>query len=138
MKKQLIFTAVPMLFLLASCGNNNSSNSNSASATPANFTPASSMAINEELAETGKNIFQSKCSSCHQMETRVVGPPMKGVTKIRSQEWLVDMIHKPEEMTKNDPIAKKLLAEYNGIQMTSMVNRDESEAIVEYLKLYDK
>jgi cytochrome c551/c552 len=138
MKNYLLIPAIPAMFMLASCGGNTSSNDAASNkGAGASIIPASSAPVNEVLAEQGKSIFNAKCTSCHNFDNRIIGPALKGVSEKRSQEWLVNMIYKPEEMTKNDPIAKKMLSEYNGIQMTSMVNKEEAEAIVEYLKQMD-
>ncbi|WMJ72325.1 cytochrome c [Cytophagaceae bacterium ABcell3] len=91
----------------------------------------------EALAEKGEAIFASKCSACHKMEGRYVGPAMDGVTERRNLAWIMNMILNPEEMTKKDPIAKKLLAEYMTQMVYQDVTEDEARAIVEYLRLND-
>lgn len=138
MKNYFLIPVIPAFMMLVSCGDNKAQADASASNVSAiPVVPATSQPVNEELAEQGKAIFNSKCVSCHTFDNRLVGPPLKGVAQKRSHEWLVNMIYKPEEMTKNDPIAKKLLSEYNGIQMTTMANKEEAEAIVEFLKQKD-
>ncbi|MBA3900804.1 MAG: cytochrome c [Bacteroidetes bacterium] len=137
MKNYLLIPAIPLMLMMASCGGDTASNDVSNNSAAAAIIPASSTPVNEVLAEQGKSIFNAKCTSCHNFDNRIIGPALKGVSGKRSHEWLVNMIYKPEEMTKNDPIAKKMLSEYNGIQMTSMVNKEEAEAIVEYMKQMD-
>ena len=90
------------------------------------------------LAEKGKTIFEGKCSACHQLsEQKIVGPGLKGVTEKRKPEWIMNMILNPEEMTKKDPTAKKLLAEH----LTQMTNQDISEpdarALLEFMRQND-
>jgi cytochrome c551/c552 len=90
------------------------------------------------LAEKGKAIYEGKCSACHQLtEQKIVGPGLKGVTEKRSPEWIMNMIINPEEMTKKDPTAKKLLAEH----LTQMTNQDVSEqdarALLEFMRQID-
>lgn len=94
--------------------------------------------IDEALAAEGKNIFESKCSACHTLtDQKVVGPGLAGVTERRKSEWIMNMVINPEEMTKKDPTAKKLLAEH----LTQMTNQDISEkdarAILEFLRQND-
>lgn len=94
--------------------------------------------IDEALATEGKNIFEAKCSACHTLtDQKVVGPGLAGVTERRKSEWIMNMVINPEEMTKKDPTAKKLLAEH----LTQMTNQDISEkdarAILEYLRQND-
>ena len=104
--------------------------------------PVSSIELSEDidaaLAAEGKSIFESKCSACHQLtDEKVVGPGLLGVTEKRKPEWIMNMMINPEEMTKKDPEAKKLLAEH----LTQMTNQDISEkdarAILEYLRQND-
>ena len=40
------------------------------------------------LVENGKNIFNSKCTACHNANRRLIGPPMKGIYERRSPEWI--------------------------------------------------
>jgi mono/diheme cytochrome c family protein len=94
--------------------------------------------IDEALAAEGKTIFEAKCTACHQLtDQKVVGPGLAGVTERRKSEWIMNMVVNPEEMTKKDPTAKKLLAEH----LTQMTNQDISEkdarAILEYLRQND-
>jgi cytochrome c1 len=45
------------------------------------------------------------------------------------------MILNPEEMVNNDPIAKKLLVEFNGAPMANQnLTDDEARAVVEYFR----
>ncbi len=47
----------------------------------------------------------------------------------------MNMILNPENMTKEDPIAKKLLQEYNGVQMTNQnLTQEEARAVLEYFR----
>ncbi|WP_108214018.1 c-type cytochrome [Pontibacter mucosus] len=94
--------------------------------------------IDEALAAEGKTIFEGKCSACHQLtDQKIVGPGLLGVTEKRKPEWIMNMVINPEEMTKKDPTAKKLLAEH----LTQMTNQDISEkdarAILEFLRQND-
>ncbi|MEO0162864.1 MAG: cytochrome c [candidate division WOR-3 bacterium] len=93
--------------------------------------------IDKELAKKGEEIFKTKCSVCHKLDERYVGPALKGVTKRRTPEWIMNMILNPEEMTKNDPIAKKLLEEYLTQMTFQNVSEDEARAILEYFRLVD-
>lgn len=94
--------------------------------------------INQNLANTGKQIFDVKCVACHKLDEKLVGPPLKGVTQRRKPEWIMNMILNPEQMTKENSIAKGLLAQYL-IQMTFQnVTQDDARAIYEYFRSVDK
>lgn len=90
--------------------------------------------IDEALAQKGEEIFKTKCSACHAPDKRVVGPPLSGVTQRRKPEWIMNMILNPTEMTKKDPIAKKLLEEYMTQMTYQNVTEEEARAILEYLR----
>lgn len=94
--------------------------------------------LDVSLATKGKDVFVSKCSACHKMEERYVGPGLKGITTRRTPEWIMNMIMNPQEMTQKDPEAQKLLEEYL-MQMTFQnVSQEETRSIVEYFRHYDE
>ncbi|MEJ8755635.1 cytochrome c [Pontibacter sp. H259] len=95
--------------------------------------------IDQALAATGKTLFEGKCSACHQLsDQKVVGPGLAGVTERRKPEWVMNMIINPEEMTKKDPEAKKLLAEHLTQMTNQNVNEQDARAILEFLRQNDK
>ena len=100
--------------------------------------PISSMTLGDidaELASTGETEFKAKCTACHKISKRHIGPALKGVTERRSPEWIMNMILNPEEMVQKDPIAKQLLIDYNGAPMANQnLTEDEARAILEYFR----
>ncbi|MDX5438052.1 MAG: cytochrome c [Pontibacter sp.] len=95
--------------------------------------------IDQALADNGKSIFEGKCSACHQLsDQKVVGPGLAGVTENRKPEWVMNMIINPEEMTKKDPTAKKLLAEHLTQMTNQNVNEQDARAILEFLRQNDQ
>ena len=67
-----------------------------------------------------------------------VGPAIKGILDRRSPEWIMNMILNPTEMLQEDPIAKKLLAEYNNEYMYNQnLIEDEAREIIEYFRTLD-
>ena len=94
--------------------------------------------IDAGLADKGKAAFAAKCSACHKLGERYVGPDLAGVTKRRSPEWIMNMILNPQEMTQKDPIAQELFGEYL-VQMTFQnVSEPDTRAILEYFRQHDK
>jgi len=90
--------------------------------------------IDETLAAEGKGVFKSKCSACHKMSKRFVGPGLAGVTDRRTPEWIMNMILNPEEMVEKNPIAKQLLAEYLSPMANQSLTEAEARAILEYFR----
>ncbi len=100
--------------------------------------PISSVSLGEidaDLAAAGETEFKAKCTACHKISKRHIGPGLKGVTERRSPEWIMNMILNPEEMVQKDPIAKKLLVEYNGAPMANQnLSEEEARSILEYFR----
>lgn len=100
--------------------------------------PVSSINLGEidaELAAKGETEFKAKCTACHKISKRHIGPALKGVTERRSPEWIMNMILNPEEMVQKDPIAKQLLIDYNGAPMANQnLTEEEARAILEYFR----
>ncbi len=73
------------------------------------------------VAEASKELFVSKCSSCHSVgEGDRVGPDLSGVTANRDAQWLAAMIQTPSRILDSDPDARALLAKYNNIRMPDL------------------
>lgn len=161
LKASTLGVLLAIIAVMYGCGGNNSENSSSASTSestaPATsqqvsvdpklksdskgvgrFTSVEMGPIDKKVAEKGEAIFVSKCAACHKTsEEKVVGPGLKNITERRAPEWIMNMITNPEEMTKNDPVAKALFEEHL-VQMTFQnVSDEESRAILEYLRVND-
>lgn len=90
--------------------------------------------IDKKLANQGKGIFNSKCFACHKLDQRLVGPPLRNITKTLSTEYLTKYLSNTSEMQKNDPNLKKLIKEYNGVLMPDQnLNKKQVAAVIEYL-----
>jgi len=93
--------------------------------------------IDKNLSTKGEQIFTTKCSSCHKFDTRLVGPPLKDVTKRRKPEWIMNMMLNPQQMTAENPTAKELFTTYL-VQMTFQdISQDDARAILEYFRSND-
>lgn len=87
-----------------------------------------------ELAEKGEEVFQFSCEACHRMEERFVGPPLGDVLDRRSPTFVLNMILNPEQMAREHPEVRKLLAEYPLIMPFQNISEDEARAVLEYLR----
>ncbi len=91
-------------------------------------------APDHELAEEGEKLFTQKCSACHKMNEKYVGPPLGGIVDRLGPTFVMNMALNPEGMYTRHPDVKKLLGEY----MTQMPNQQlappDARAIVEYLR----
>ncbi|MEQ8474309.1 MAG: cytochrome c [Marinoscillum sp.] len=91
--------------------------------------------IDQQLVTNGREIFESKCTACHKVEKKFIGPAPKGILSRRNPAWVMNMILAPDKMVKEDPIAKKLLQEFNGSPMANQnLTEDEARAVLEYFR----
>lgn len=94
--------------------------------------------LDQALADRGKATFEGKCTACHKLPEKYIGPALGEVTTRRTPAYIMNMILNPQEMVERHPVAKQLLAEH----MTFMANQgltvDEARSIVEYLRTQAK
>jgi len=91
-------------------------------------------AIDNQLVAKGKGIYKINCSACHKFKKRYIGPALKGITKRRSPEWIMNMILNPDAMLQKDPIGKALLKEYNAPMANQQLKETDARAILEYFR----
>ncbi len=92
-------------------------------------------AINQEMADAGKELYNQMCSACHKPDVKFIGPAQKGVLDRRSPEWIMNMILNPQEMVEKNETAKALLEEYNNVPMTDMgLSEEQARSIIEYFR----
>ena len=91
--------------------------------------------VNQEMVAKGEEIFTAKCTACHKIDKKFIGPNPTGVLERRSPEWVMNMILNPEEMIAKDPVAKQLMIEFNGAPMANQnLLEDEARAVLEYFR----
>jgi mono/diheme cytochrome c family protein len=91
--------------------------------------------INAQMATEGEQIYKEKCLACHKPTEKFIGPAPLGILDRRSPEWIMNMILNPEEMVKSDPIAMKLLEDFNRVPMTNQhLTAGESRKVLEYFR----
>jgi cytochrome c1 len=90
-----------------------------------------------KAAETGQQIYQSRCTACHTIgKGKLIGPDLAGVTLRREEGWLKRQIKEPDRLlAENDPIATQLLQESNNVPMVPLGLEDaQVEAVIAYLQ----
>jgi cytochrome c len=90
--------------------------------------------IDQKMADEGKAVFLAKCSACHKISKRLIGPALAGVTERRTPEWIMNMILNPEKMVAENPAAKKLLEEYVAPMANQSLTEAEARLILEYFR----
>jgi mono/diheme cytochrome c family protein len=94
--------------------------------------------LDATMAESGKKVFDVKCSSCHKLTTeKLVGPGWSGVTSRRAPEWIMNFITNPDEMLDKDPVAQAQLE----ICLVRMPNQsltdDDARHLLEFMRQND-
>jgi mono/diheme cytochrome c family protein len=130
--------------LVAGCGGggqSGSSNSDaSAALSPYDGGPRAGEApVVAAQIPVGEKLFKVKgCSACHAFGKRLTCPDLRGVTMRRTASWMEHQILHPEIMTKEDPISRKLLAEYAQQMPNQGLTQDEARSVIEFFKHNDE
>ena len=85
----------------------------------------------------GQTLFNTHCMACHSIGGgRLVGPDLSGISKRKSEAWLVKFIQSPQSVINGgDAYAKNLLQEYNGLMMPDQPLSDgQTKEILAYIK----
>lgn len=92
--------------------------------------------IDKKLAEKGSDLFDAKCSSCHDIDDVNLAPPLRGVTKYLSPEFIMNYLMNTDEMQKKDPYVKKLIQNWKNVPMMKdqKLKEKEARAILEFLR----
>jgi mono/diheme cytochrome c family protein len=93
--------------------------------------------IDGAAVKQGEAAFDLKCAVCHKFEERYVGPALRGVTKRREPEWILNMILNPDQMIKEDPVAKELFTQFLTPMTYQNVTEDDAKAILMYFRSLD-
>ena len=101
--------------------------------------PIKSLTLNETIddamAANGKEVYDQMCLACHRIGKKFIGPAPNGVLERRTPEWVMNMILNPEQMVKEDPLAKELLVEFNGSPMANQgLTEEQARAVLEYFR----
>ena len=94
--------------------------------------------IDEAMAAKGKEVYALKCTACHKVEKRFIGPSPQGILDRRTPEWVMNMILNPEVMVKENAIARQLLAEYIAPMANQNLTEEEARAVLEYFRTLEK
>jgi cytochrome c len=156
MKRTLILVLVAAVAVLAGCGGGSGDDTGTASkSTESTKTAAQDdtgahstkgigpikeidvASLDRGLAVKGGEVFQAKCTPCHKMAEKYIGPALKGVTTRHEPEWIMNMILNPDVMVKEDPAAKKLLAEFIAPMTNQNLTEEEATAVLVYFLQYD-
>lgn len=88
-------------------------------------------------AAAGETVYRTYCIACHTIGGgNLIGPDLKGVTQLRSREWLERWIRTPDQvLASGDSIATALLHEFREVPMPNLqLKADQVTAVLAYLE----
>lgn len=94
--------------------------------------------IDAAMADSGQALFVGKCSACHKLDERYVGPSLREVTERRTPTYIMNMVMNPEGMINKHPVAKDLFTQFLTPMANQNVTQGQARALVEYLRKADK
>jgi cytochrome c1 len=134
---------IPVLALLVACGGQQSGgdSENQATTLPDKAKPKYGKIqhvdvgpIDATMVKAGTEVFDTKCTACHKLDERYVGPSLGAVTKRRTPEYVMNMILDTETMIDNDDTVKCLLQEYLLRMPNQSVEEKDARNVLEYLR----
>jgi mono/diheme cytochrome c family protein len=91
--------------------------------------------VDAAMSEEGRVIFEAKCTACHKLKKKFIGPSPEGILTRRTPAWIMNMILNPDEMVQKDALARQLLIENNGSPMANQnLKEEEARAVLEYFR----
>ena len=90
--------------------------------------------IDQAMADAGQVVYEAKCTACHKIEKKFIGPSPKGIMERRTGAWVMNMILDPEGMVTNDPIARQLLMKFSAPMANQSLTEEEARSVVEYFR----
>ena len=91
--------------------------------------------IDQARATSGGEIFKTKCMTCHRLDSKLTGPPLRTILKTRSAAYVTNQILNPELMGKLHPDGKRMVAQYMQQMTIQGITREDAENLVEFLRV---
>jgi mono/diheme cytochrome c family protein len=101
------------------------------------FAQASEIPTDAETISAGENLFIQNCKLCHNIETKLVGPALKGVYDRREITWINAFVKNSAKLiASGDEQAVQVFEENNEVPMTAFdtFSDDEILSIISYIK----
>ena len=91
--------------------------------------------VDDAMAAKGKEVYDQMCLACHRIGKKFIGPAPNNILERRTPEWVMNMILNPDQMVKEDPLAKDLLIEFNGSPMANQgLTEEQARTVLEYFR----
>jgi len=100
-----------------------------------NFSPGP---VDPKMVNEGKNIFNTKCIACHDLDQKKIGPPLRNITKTNTPAFIMNYLLNTTEMQKKDPILEKLVAQYKILMPDQQLTKEDAIATLDYFRSVEK
>ena len=90
--------------------------------------------VDASMAEQGKAVFVQKCATCHYLDMKRTGPPLRDVTKRRTAAYVLNQVQNAEQMGKLHPDGKKLVAQYAQYMTIQGITPEMARQLLEFLR----
>ncbi len=135
--------------------NSNANTNQPATAAPAASTPTASATsgdkgigkftnirlthpLDDSMVARGNAIYTSKCFACHKLTSeKLVGPGWKGITDIRTPEWIMNFITNTNIMLDSDLVAQQLLVVCTARMPNQNLSDDQARSVLEFMRKND-
>lgn len=87
--------------------------------------------------DNGKTLFQSKCTACHNINQRLVGPALQNIDQRQSESWIISFVHSPsKKIASGDTAAANIYKSFQPIMMPDQADLkdDDVRDIIAYIK----
>ena len=89
----------------------------------------------------GETLFKQNCTACHQINQKLVGPPLTQVYNKESEDWLIKWIRNNAQFrSSGDKDAASIYNEYGKTEMPAFTQftDDDIRSILAYIKQQDE
>lgn len=94
--------------------------------------------LNRDMVARGKEIYEQKCVTCHQLGTKkAIGPGWEGLTSRRSPEWIMNMATNSEVMAQFDSTAMSLAEDCQVMMPDQDLTLSEARDVLEFMFAMD-
>lgn len=93
-------------------------------------------AADESTLAAGKDLFTKHCTSCHGLQQEGIGPPLGGITRLRTEKELLNFIRDPAKAIASGE--ERAVAQFNRYKLVmpsfDWMQESEIRAILAYLQ----
>ncbi len=92
--------------------------------------------IDQSLVDEGNSIFYSKCYLCHSVNQTKLAPPLRGIAKKQTPEFIMNYLLNTAVMQQKDANVKALMKKFSNVPKMPDQNltKDQARAVLEFLR----